>query len=112
MRDVQKKREWEKIVVSQMIAIYCGNNHRMPKGVLCEECKALEQYAMSRSDRCRFMEEKTFCSNCKTHCYKPDMRERIRAVMRYSGPRMMLYHPVTAVRHLIEMMKENLKGTK
>ena len=52
------------------------------------------------------METKTFCSNCRVHCYRPDMRERIREVMRFSGPRMMLYHPVMAVRHLIESRRE------
>jgi hypothetical protein len=28
------------------------------------------------------------------------MRERMRAVMRFSGPRMMWYHPVDAIKHL------------
>ena len=112
MRGIQKKREQEKKIVSQMISIYCRKNHHMPKGKLCEECEALEQYAFSRSDGCRFMEKKTFCSNCKTHCYKPDMRERIRVVMRYSGPKMMLYHPIAATRHLVETMKEKRRITK
>lgn len=102
MANVERKREGEKKLLSQMIAFYCKKNHHMPDGELCEECKALEQYALSRSDRCRFMEEKTFCSNCKSNCYKPDMRERIRAIMRYSGPRMVLYHPLASLRHLID----------
>lgn len=42
----------------------------------------------------------------KVHCYKPAMREKIREVMRFSGPRMMLYHPVLAVSHVIESRKE------
>ncbi len=41
--------------------------------------------------------KKTFCANCKVHCYKPQMREQIRQVMRFSGPRMLLYHPVLAI---------------
>ena len=68
--------------------------------------KALNDYAILRSDRCPFMESKTFCSNCKVHCYKPEMREKIREVMRFSGPRMIFYHPVMAVRHVIESKKE------
>lgn len=32
------------------------------------------------------METKTFCSNCKVHCYKPEMREKIRDVMRFPAP--------------------------
>ena len=70
------------------------------------ECAALLDYACQRSDRCPFMETKTFCSNCKVHCYRPEMRRKIREVMRFSGPRMLLVHPVLAVRHLIESRRE------
>ena len=58
------------------------------------------------------MENKTFCSNCKTHCYQTQMRERIRQVMRYSGPRMLLHHPVMAVRHVVETVKEKKRLKK
>lgn len=50
--------------------------------------------------------DKTFCSNCKVHCYKPDMRERIRQVMAFSGPRMLFHHPAAALRHVIETKRE------
>lgn len=102
---IQSKREREKRTVSLMIKLYCSKTHHTSK-VLCEECEELLAYAMMRSDKCPFMETKTFCSNCKVHCYKPDMREKIRKVMRFSGPRMILYHPVMAMRHLIESKKE------
>ena len=65
-----------------------------------------KDYAVSRSDHCPFMETKTFCSNCRVHCYSPEMREQIRQVMRFSGPRMLLYHPVMALRHVIESKQE------
>ncbi len=106
MIDVTRKRELEKKTVSEMIALYCRNKHGTPKGSLCEECRRLTDYAVLRSDRCPFMENKTFCSNCKVHCYAPDMRKKIRQVMRYSGPRMIFHHPVMAVRHVIESKKE------
>ena len=63
-----------------------------------------------RSDKCPFMETKTFCSNCKVHCYKPVMWEKIREVMRFSGPRMLFSHPVMAVSHVIESKKEKTTG--
>lgn len=44
--------------------------------------------------------KKTTCKKCPVHCYSPDMREKIRAVMRYSGPRMIFLHPFAAIRHL------------
>ena len=105
---VREKREREKETVSQMIAIYCKKNHGT-KGVLCPECTELEAYARQRSDKCPFMETKTFCYNCKVHCYQPEMREKIRAVMRFSGPRMLFVHPVMAIRHVIESKKEKRK---
>lgn len=105
MRDIQDKRQREKQMVSQMIALYCRRTHHT-RGALCPDCAALNQYACARSDRCPFMETKTFCSNCRVHCYKPDMREKIRIVMRFSGPRMIFYHPVAAIRHVVETKRE------
>lgn len=106
--NIQSKREKEKQMVSQMIALYCKKNHGGRKE-LCPECAALSEYARLRSDKCPFMETKTFCSNCKVHCYKPEMREKIREVMRFSGPRMIFHHPVAAVRHVIETKKEKTR---
>ena len=88
-----------------MIRLYCRERHGVKRD-LCPECAELLQYAMLRSDKCPFMETKTFCSNCRVHCYKLEMRERIRKVMRFSGPRMLLYHPIMAIRHVIESRKE------
>ena len=105
MNHTAQKRQREKEMVSQMIALYCKKHHG-GKGGLCPQCRALEEYARARSDKCPFMEEKTFCSNCKVHCYKPEMREKIREVMRFSGPRMLFSHPVMAVSHVIESKKE------
>ena len=102
--DVKTKRKREKQTVSLMIAIYCRKNHGGKE--LCPDCAALDSYARLRSDKCPFMETKTFCSNCKVHCYKADMRQKIREVMRFSGPRMIFHHPIMAIRHVIETKKE------
>lgn len=104
MQDIEEKRRREKEIVSKMIHIYCKRKHKRKH--LCKECAELDEYAKMRSDKCPFMENKTFCSNCKVHCYKADMRERIRDVMRFSGPRMIFYHPIMAIKHLIESKKE------
>lgn len=104
-KDVGTKREQEKALVSQMIALYCRKKHGGKRG-LCAECQKLENYARSRSDHCPFMETKTFCSNCKVHCYQPAMREKIKEVMRFSGPRMIFTHPAAAIRHVIETKRE------
>ena len=102
------KREREKAMVSEMIALYCKKRHHT-HGMLCPDSAALRDYACQRSDRSPFMETKTFCSNCRVHCYKPEMREKIRAVMRFSGPRMIFHHPILAIRHVIETKKEQKK---
>lgn len=106
MSNLDSKRAREKAVVNEMIALYCRHHHHTPKGQLCDDCAALSRYACERVDRCPFMETKTFCSNCRVHCYKPDMREQIRTVMRYAGPRMLYVHPIDAIRHVITSQAE------
>lgn len=106
MVNIESKREREKFMVEQMIGLYCHKNHNTKKGEMCDECRELADYAKSRSDHCPFMENKTFCSNCAVHCYKPEMREKIRKVMRFSGPRMIFVHPVMAVKHVVSTIKE------
>lgn len=106
MKDLKTKREREKETVTLMINLYCRKNHGSKKGTLCPECAELAAYAQMRSDKCPFMESKTFCSNCKIHCYNPEMRKKIRKVMAFSGSRMIFHHPILAVRHLIETKKE------
>lgn len=110
---IEKKRKKEQLVVSEMIALYCCKKHgTVSQGELCPECKKLCEYAQARSEHCPFMEEKTFCVNCRVHCYKPDMRERIREVMRFSGPRIIWYHPGMALWHLISSKQEKNRMKK
>lgn len=80
----ETKRQREKETVSRMIALYCRKNHGGK--TLCPNCAALDAYAQSRSDRCPFMETKTFCSNCRTPCCRPDTQEKIRKVPGFSAP--------------------------
>lgn len=108
MKNISSKKEKEEMLVGQMIKLYCKKNHNSKKG-LCPECQELRLYAELRIEKCPFKETKTFCSNCKVHCYKPEMREKIKKVMRFSGPRMLLYHPFFAINHLIRSKKEKRK---
>lgn len=99
-KEIEKKRSDEKLLVGEMIYLYCCKQHNSPKGHLCPDCQQLHDYALARIDHCPFMETKTFCSACKVHCYQPAMREKIRAVMRWSGPRMLPVHPILSIKHL------------
>lgn len=83
-----------------MLGIYCTAKHQS-SGALCAECRELLDYATGRLAKCPFGEKKPTCGQCTVHCYKPDMRARVREVMKYSGPRMLAAHPVMAVRHII-----------
>ena len=88
-----------------MVRLYCRKLHSGRKGP-CEECRALLDYAMKRLDLCPFVADKPTCARCPVHCYRPDMRERVRAVMRFAGPRMTVRHPVLAARHLADARRK------
>ncbi|OKP69282.1 hypothetical protein A3842_26145 [Paenibacillus sp. P3E] len=88
----------EKVIVSKMIGIYCKKKHH--KKELCEECQNVNEYAMKRLSHCKFGEEKTACAKCSIHCYTPVYRQKIKEVMRFSGPWMLLYHPLESIRHI------------
>lgn len=91
----------ERATVRAMIRLSCSARHGTGSG-LCDACRELQAYADARLDRCPFQAGKPTCANCLIHCYKPEMRERIREVMRYAGPRMLRRHPILAVRHILD----------
>ncbi len=88
-------------VLREFIVLFCDHHHPdLPRGtvsaagmvgrcvgngtVLCAECAALLQYAASKRITCPY-DPKPSCKKCVTHCYRPDYRQRIREVMRFSG---------------------------
>lgn len=85
--------------VEYMIRLYC-HAHHSAAGELCQECSNLLDYAEQRLKSCPLQPDKPVCANCPIHCYKPEMREKIRRVMKYSGPRMMFHHPILATQYL------------
>ncbi len=94
--------EYEKYVVGLMIKLYCQKKEGY-KG-LCPDCKELLQYAEERLSRCTYGNKKPTCKKWTIHCYRNVMKERMRTVMRFSGPRMMIYHPQKALIHLFREM--------
>ncbi|MCW4005625.1 MAG: nitrous oxide-stimulated promoter family protein [Candidatus Bathyarchaeota archaeon] len=90
----------EKKTIEAMVQIYCRAHHHGAGGELCVECSEFLSYAFARLDKCPFQEKKSTCGKCTVHCYKPDMLEKVKTVMRYSGPRMLLYHPALALHHV------------
>ncbi|MDX9956584.1 MAG: nitrous oxide-stimulated promoter family protein [Anaerolineae bacterium] len=99
----QGRLERERHTIRVMIEIACAGQHHTTSG-LCEECQELVEYALQRIEKCPYQEAKPTCARCPIHCYKPAMRERIRAVMRYAGPRMLLYHPILTLQHTLDQI--------
>jgi hypothetical protein len=94
-----KRMRRERKTIQCMTEIYCNGHHGTKKGELCPECTEFKEYAFLRLSKCPFQEKKTTCGKCKIHCYKPDMKQKVRQVMRYSGPRMLLVRPDYALHH-------------
>lgn len=97
---------YEIATVEKMVHIYCASKHGSPKGELCNACKEMNDYARLRLTKCPFGDEKGACADCKIHCYSPQMREYMRSIMRYSGPRMLIYHPVDFIIHIFKDRKK------
>lgn len=93
-----KRMKREKQTIAYMVDIYCKNHHST-KDELCAECKEFKEYALLRLDKCPFQEKKTTCGKCVIHCYRLDMKQKAKIVMRYSGPRMILRHPGSVLHH-------------
>jgi hypothetical protein len=102
MANTHPRMRRERKTIEILHQIYCHDHHGGLAGELCPECQELCDYAVQRLERCPFQEDKSTCANCAVHCYKPEMRARIREIMIYAGPRMLRCHPVLAVRHLID----------
>ena len=118
------KRELKTLTI--MIRQYCHHHHGDAGSVsdLCSECEQLQQYAFQRIENCPFLKneiaedgrkwqnsrqtgkhpshsavEKPPCNSCPVHCYHPQQREKIRRIMRWSGPRMLWWHPWLTLLH-------------
>ncbi|MBC8184335.1 nitrous oxide-stimulated promoter family protein [candidate division KSB1 bacterium] len=94
----------EKKTVKAMLKLYCRNFHGQNKE-LCGECSELFSYSFERLEKCSYEDNKPTCVDCPKNCYKLEKREKIREVMRYAGPRMLLYHPILAIFHIIDGKK-------
>jgi hypothetical protein len=98
-RFVRRARERE--TIAAMVRMYCRGHDHPGRAPLCADCAGLLRYATRRLERCVFGDAKPTCAHCVVHCYRADMREQIRRVMRWAGPRMLLRHPILAVSHMI-----------
>ena len=96
------RRGCEFTMIDAMLRMYCRSHHGAKDAALCDDCTALHDYARRRLEHCVFGEAKPTCAKCTVHCYKANMHEQIRQMMRWAGPRMLRRHPVLALRHMID----------
>jgi hypothetical protein len=89
----------EKKVFRDMVVLYCKKNHTVNSP--CEECKKIIDYGFKKIEICPYGESKPFCSKCSIHCYEKNMQKKVKEIMRYSGPRIIFYHPIASLKHLI-----------
>ncbi len=108
----EEKYASETKTVNLMIALYCHKKHNSKKGELCPDCEELKSYCAYRLSLCPWGDKKPFCTNCPIHCYDQEHRQKIREVMRFSGPRMLFYHPLLALKHLYQTKKQKRKLRK
>ncbi len=108
------KKEKELKTVYTMINMYCHKKHKTKKKDLCNDCNNLYSFVEMKRNKCPFGDDKGFCTNCKIHCYKSNilMREKIREVMRYSGPRLMFKHPIMYFNNLFETIKNKRQNKR
>ncbi len=102
----RKRIDRERRTIAYMVDLYCADHHGEAGGTLCAGCREFLDYAETRLDKCPYGEAKPTCANCPVHCYKPDRREQVRRIMRYAGPRMLLRHPVLAIRHQFDGLRK------
>jgi hypothetical protein len=97
--------EREKATIAVMIQIYCHDHHQTTRQC-CAECLELLDYAHRRLDTCPFQQKKPACNKCTVHCYSTRMKQRVKQLMRYSGPRMLLRSPYLAILHMLDLLRD------
>ena len=99
-KQLAKEEKRDIRTLAKFIAVYCSVHHkeRLPFGFeapglenlfekpldLCPDCAKLLKYGLTMRLRCP-REPKPMCKKCPDSCYRPEYRDKIRKVMRFSG---------------------------
>ncbi|HBG74954.1 MAG TPA: nitrous oxide-stimulated promoter family protein [Anaerolineae bacterium] len=101
----KNRLERESQTLQAMFLLYCQRHHGC-QSKLCKQCQELQDYSLNRLKHCPFQQGKTTCAKCPIHCYKSEMRSRIKQIMRFSGPRMLLTHPILTIQHYLDSLRK------
>ena len=81
----EKRIKKDEKVLRAFIKTYCNKHHKpLNDNELCSECKVLLEYSLKRNENCP-LDHKPKCKKCAIHCYKPEYRQRIKEIMKFSG---------------------------
>lgn len=104
--------------LAAFIRVYCRHKHaaapkeavrlkdfdfaalRIAPLLLCRPCAKLLGHAFVKRAHCP-INPKPACKHCQSHCYQPAYREQIRAVMRFSGRKLVLSGRLDLLFHLL-----------
>ncbi|NLX19005.1 MAG: nitrous oxide-stimulated promoter family protein [Desulfobulbus sp.] len=100
-----RRLQREAKTVKAMIELFCKAHHSS-SAQLCPQCEALLAYAYRRLQHCPFQENKPTCGKCPVHCYAPAQGKQIRTIMRFSGPRMLIPHPLLTLCHFLDGLRK------
>ena len=95
--NVPKERE----NIRKTFGVYCNANHGTEGGKLCPKCTALLTTVMLKIQRCPYGIAKPICDGCETPCFGEVPTKEFRAIMKSGQKKMLLSHPLMAVRHKI-----------
>lgn len=88
----------KKDILNHMIRIYCKKHHNTDE-TLCNDCSDLLEYSENVLNQCEIDDE---LDSEKFKYYYDDIEkmEKLKEIMKYSGFRIMLYHPIISIRHI------------
>lgn len=100
-KEIGDKEKRDIRTLAHFVALFCRSNHPEAKQIfrfrhpalagifdrpieLCPDCTKLLKYGLAMRLRCP-LDPKPMCKKCPNPCYKPEYREKVREVMRFSG---------------------------
>src|SRR5512133_3904857 len=106
MEQLTKQQLKDLKILASFIHLYCSSHHDRKEGeltpipeqlssrgnsivALCPDCTALLEHGIRKRGLCP-LDPKPSCRKCRIHCYSPEYRQKIRAIMVFSGRKMLL----------------------
>lgn len=111
MNKAVRRKEGERQFALLMIQLFCEKKHGSC-GSVCENCRILGEYACSKLEQCAYIDAKTFCNSSAADEGEKAMQDQMQSVMSYSGKRIALRHPLSAMRHALLIIGGSLKQAK